>query len=147
MGAGRRCDFVLDAIIKDDQQVVPQVFVYRLASDTTRNLSPDTDHEILFADWSPDGNWIALIRRNLADERGNQIWLMRSDGSEARALTALPSRAYGSLAWSPDGSQLLYDVEFIDSESSEPQLQLIDIHTGQITDLDQPGFGAMWLAP
>lgn len=137
----------LDAIIKDDQQVVPQVFVYRLASDTTRNLSPDTDHEILFADWSPDGNWIALIRRNLADERGNQIWLMRSDGSEARALTALSNRAYGSLAWSPDGSQLLYDVEFIDSESSEPQLQLIDIHTGQITDLDQPGFGAMWLAP
>lgn len=137
----------LDAIIKDDQHVVAQVFVYRLASDIARNLSPDTDHEILFAAWSPDGNWIALIRRDLAAERGNQIWVMRSDGNDARALADLPNRAHGSLAWSPDGSQLLYDVEFIDSESSEPQLQLIDVATGHITELGIAGFNARWRAP
>jgi len=80
-------------------------------------------------------------------ERGDQIWLARPDGSDARAITDLPHRAHGSLAWSPDGNQLLYDVEFIDSESSEPQLQLIDIETGQITDLGLKGFSAKWLAP
>lgn len=137
----------LDAVIKDDQQVVAQALVYQLTSDTVRNISPDADHAIPFATWSPDGNWIALIRRDLGVERGDQIWLVRPDGSDARALTDLPHRAHGSLAWSPDGSQLLYDVEFIDSESSEPHLQLIDIATGQISDLGLKGFSAKWLTP
>jgi Tol biopolymer transport system component len=136
-----------DVAQRSDGQFITQVFVYRLDSDEKINLSPDLDHETLFATWSPDGNWIAMVRRDLTVERGDQLWLMRSDGSEPRPLTDAPNRAHGSLAWSPDGRYLLYDVEFIDASTLAPHVQVIEAATGEITDLELEGFAAQWLSP
>jgi ABC-type nickel/cobalt efflux system permease component RcnA/Tol biopolymer transport system component len=135
-----------DVAQRSDGQFVTQVFVYRLDSDATVNLSPDLDHETLFAAWSPDGNWIAMVRRDLTVERGDHLWLMRSDGSDLRALTESPNRAHGSLAWSPDGRYLLYDVEFLDV-SSTSHVQVIEVATGEVSDLELEGYAAQWLAP
>jgi Tol biopolymer transport system component len=88
-----------------------------------------------------------MVRRDLTVERGDQLWLMRSDGSEPRPLTDAPNRAHGSLAWSPDGRYLLYDVEFIDASTLAPHVQVIEAATGEITDLELEGFAAQWLSP
>jgi dipeptidyl aminopeptidase/acylaminoacyl peptidase len=61
--------------------------------------------------WSPDGRWVAFTRA--ADEdvsdagEGRQIWLIRTDGGEARQLTAHPTgvRAYD---WTPDSRRLVF---------------------------------------
>lgn len=55
-----------------------------------------------FPAWSPDGQWIAYDR-SLADSTGpGGIWIMRSDGTEKRAL-------FGGalLAWHPNGNSLI----------------------------------------
>ncbi len=70
--------------------------------------------------WSPDGAHIAFVR-TLSRDRGaavgegqggsigrTQIWLLPSDGGEARPLTRLPQGAIKSLEWSPDGSRLAF---------------------------------------
>ena len=38
--------------------------------------------------WSPDGTWIAYVRRTPGTP-AKELWLMRPDGSERRALTKL----------------------------------------------------------
>jgi Tol biopolymer transport system component len=61
--------------------------------------------------YSPDGQWIAFARKYLEQDRwslGRQLWIMRADGSSARALTDEPDFNHSSLAWSPDSSTLVY---------------------------------------
>jgi serine/threonine protein kinase len=58
---------------------------------------------------SPDGSTIAFGASpgNLGDR---QIWLMGSDGSQARKLYEAGENAvFGGLYWSPDGQRILYD--------------------------------------
>lgn len=54
--------------------------------------------------WSPDGRTIAFV----SDRDGNDdIWLVRSDGSDLRRLTAGPG-AKGDPRWSPDGARIAH---------------------------------------
>ncbi|WP_336963823.1 Atxe2 family lasso peptide isopeptidase [Sphingobium aquiterrae] len=54
--------------------------------------------------WSPDGQWIAYLRR---EDSTTQVWLVRSDGSRSFPIT----RAEVDIewvGWSRDGTRLLY---------------------------------------
>jgi TolB protein len=135
-----------DVVIQDGQ-FVTHLFVYDLASRTSTNITSGTGYENLFAAWSPDGEWIAAIRRDLSVPQGDQIWLMRADGSEARALTDQPDELHGNLNWSPDGMYLLYDLYLPRSSLAESDVQVIEVETGEITDLGIKGYKAKWLAP
>lgn len=59
--------------------------------------------------WSPDGRWIAFTHyrktSNYLTGGAQDLWLIRPDGSEAHRLA---ERAGGSVAWSPDGSELAF---------------------------------------
>lgn len=57
--------------------------------------------------WSPDGVWIAFVRRT-ATEPGSSIWVMRADGSELRRLTSPGPHLDTLPAWSPDSRQLAF---------------------------------------
>ena len=54
--------------------------------------------------WSPDGRWIAWLRR---DERVTQAWIARPDGSGARPATH-SAVDVERLAWSGDSNTLLF---------------------------------------
>lgn len=61
--------------------------------------------------WSSDGQWLAYLRAASADARMTTLWLVRSDGSQAHAVSGLPAPvAQGyltpSLAWSPTAETL-----------------------------------------
>src|SRR6266540_3196405 len=53
---------------------------------------------------TPDGSQVALIR---GAGRQTELWAVRRDGSALHQLTS-NDRAEAGLAWSPDGSALLY---------------------------------------
>jgi dipeptidyl aminopeptidase/acylaminoacyl peptidase len=57
--------------------------------------------------WSPDGKWIVFTRAGGKDSRTAQLYLISSEGGEARALTDLP-RGAGSPEWSPDGKTIAF---------------------------------------
>jgi len=54
--------------------------------------------------WSPDGKWLAYLRR---DGAFTQVWRVGLDGRPARQLTHLSTEAL-SVAWSADGTKLIY---------------------------------------
>ncbi|HET9328666.1 MAG TPA: S9 family peptidase [Candidatus Eisenbacteria bacterium] len=56
--------------------------------------------------WSPDGRWLAFVRKSESGKPG-QIHLLPTGGGEATRLTTLEGGA-AEPAWSPDGSRLVF---------------------------------------
>ena len=62
------------------------------------------------AAWSPDGSQIAFIRR---EGDSSAVFTMTPDGTDAQLfhdLGFVPSRLFGNLSWSPDGSEFIFAV-------------------------------------
>jgi nickel/cobalt exporter len=135
-----------DVIIHNDQ-FVSQLFVYDLESQTSTNIRPDAGFENFLAAWSPDGRQIAVVRRDLSVERGDQIWLMNADGSDAHMLTDTPNALHGTLSWSADGEYILYDLYDLDAFPFQSTLQIIEVDSGEITDLGITGYNPCWIWP
>ncbi len=97
--------------------------------------------------WSPDGERIAVIR-DIASAtgayRGNEIWVMRPDGSDARLLTEDETVLHTTLVFSPDGQTLLCNQYELGVASSLSTLWLIDVATGEKTPLGVEGFEPDW---
>jgi hypothetical protein len=113
-----------DAVPQAAEQVVPE-------------LAERTPQEVL----------LDLVCRDLSVSRGDQIWIMRADDTEARQLTDTPAALHGSLNWSPDGNLLLYDLYSLESFALQSSLQVIEVDSGETTDLGLYGYNPKWLWP
>ncbi len=67
--------------------------------------------------WSPDGSTIAFVSDRTGD---SEVWTMAASGERATNLTTDPSAVDGqwSVAWSPDGSRLVYARASFQPESA-----------------------------
>lgn len=133
-----------DVVIRRDQ-FVTELFLYGVESQTLVNVNPGEGFENTLAAWSPYGESIAVVRRDLSVPRGDQIWLMNADGSEARMLTTDADALHGSLNWSPDGRYLLYELYALESFPFSSRLQVLDVETSEVNDLSIDGFAPTWV--
>ena len=91
---------------------------------------------------SADGAWIAFKRKEVEGPgatRGSQIWRMRPDGTQATALTADPAFDHGPPVWSADGRLLITRRFPLRGPDVVPSLWLIDLETGALRHLLEPG--------
>ncbi len=82
-----------------------------VTTNAIKDLSVDFNVEDSTPMYSPNGEWIALGRRRLIEAQwtpGKQLWLMRSDGSEAKAVTNDALYNHSAFGWSPNGKFLIY---------------------------------------
>lgn len=104
--------------------------------------------EDAFPVYSPDGEWIAFARKYLEGGRwtlGRQVWVMRADGSAARQLTDEPTFNHSALAWSPDGSTLLY-MRFDESDLTQAsEIWLIEANGESARRLAIGGYLPRWI--
>jgi Tol biopolymer transport system component len=98
--------------------------------------------------YSPDQEWIAFSRKHLDRGRwtlGRQLWLMRSDGSEPRALTHEPDYHHSAIDWNADSSALVY-MRFNQAElSSAPEIWVYDLAREEARLLVIGGYLPRWV--
>jgi eukaryotic-like serine/threonine-protein kinase len=75
------------------------LWVYPTVSGSRHRLGGVTSSEV---GWSPDGHRIAYVK-------GRTLYLVNTDGTEARQIAALPG-GVSWLRWSPDGKKLRFTV-------------------------------------
>lgn len=124
------------------------VFLYRKGVDgeeDRQRLSPDAAVADSVPAFSPDGTWIAFGRTPANTAAGRQLWLMRADGSEARALTADPAVTYGPPGWSADGRSLLYQRYELNDPAAAPSVWRLDVASGEVTLLARDAWRPSWL--
>jgi TolB protein len=98
--------------------------------------------------WSPDGAWIAFGRKALADgtpTAGQQLWLMRPDGSGAYALATDPEAHLGSIAWAPDGRSLAYLRHQLMQAHARPEIWWVSLDGSAPLKLTDNGTLPDWL--
>jgi len=64
--------------------------------------------------FSPDGDWIAFTSDRSG---GDNIWIMRADGSDARQITDESFRLLNNPTWSPDGEYIAARKHFTGTRS------------------------------
>lgn len=99
------------------------------------------------AAWSPDGAWIALRRKTFTGPTatpGKQIWLMRQDGSAARALTAEAGYDFGPPLWSPDGRYLLFHKLPLKGPDITMEVWAVEVDSGRMWKVVRPGQRPQW---
>jgi TolB protein len=108
-------------------------------------LSPEAGVDDGLPAWSPDGEWIAFGRKLPRTQNGRQLWLMRPDGSEARALTDDPAVQHGPPHWSPDGRYLLFQRYRLLEPGSLPEICILDVENGEIVQVAVNAYLPTWL--
>ena len=107
-------------------------------------LSADLPVEDSAPAWSPDGQWIAFLRRFYGTGSARQLWFMRADGSEAKALLDDPTVNYGPPQWSPDGRTILFQQIDQDDAQASPSIWRYEIETGTTEELVNSGMQPTW---
>lgn len=104
--------------------------LFRVAADGTATRLSAPEEAIGRIVPAPDGAWVAYER---SAGGVDEVWLMRSDGSEARALAAGVAPA-----WAPDGQSLVVARSTPDGEGRD--LWLVPVAGGEARQLtDTPG--------
>ena len=94
--------------------------------------------------WSPDGSLIAFR----SERDGNsELYVMASDGSDQRPLTAIPESQQYRPHWSPDGARISFvsssGIPAHETESYEANLYVIDAD-GSNQVLVDSAYGGFW---
>ncbi len=77
-------------------------------TETSTLLEAQTDVGYINPVWSPNGEQIAFI----FDVKGPEasVYVMDTDGTNVHAVTQTPSYSINSIAWSPDGTRLIFNA-------------------------------------
>jgi dipeptidyl aminopeptidase/acylaminoacyl peptidase len=102
---GRRIAYVLTEVDVDEDRYVRSIHLSE--GDRTRRFTQgpsDTSPR-----WSPDGRWLAFLRKGTEEGAKAQLFVMPVDGGEAQRRTDVPL-GVSELAWSPDSTRLVVVV-------------------------------------
>ncbi len=121
---------------------------YDLQANSSQVLSQGIYLEDTWPAYSPDGDSLAFARRYLDAAHwtpGRQIWVMDTDGNNARPLTQAPFFNHATLTWSPDGGQLAYLRFNQETLTDPPELWLINADGSHPIELVTGGYAPLWM--
>src|ERR1700730_2709308 len=122
------------------------LWVMPIVGGTPRQLSD----EGWSASVSPDGSQIVFLKAAMFGETGQELWLMRADGSDQRKIISAPEdgTVFSSPVWSPNGHWIAYDKFRFGAYSNEAWIELFSLEHGTrnvIITQPQLEWGLEWL--
>ena len=130
---GKRIAYVVKSVDQDAGEYRHAIWVVPTdgqVGDARRfTFGPKNDHT---PRWSPDGKWLAFVsdregpagkdaKEEKAQGRGkSQIWVVPTDGGEARQLTFLKQGASRPV-WSPDSTQIVFSSKMGGDDEDEEE--------------------------
>lgn len=90
----------------------------KLYTDPAPLLGPDTFK------WSPDGKWIAFLTYAPETRSYTNVNAVPVEGGPARPISFLANSNSNAIAWSPDGSYILFDTNQRTEETSIARIDL-----------------------
>lgn len=103
------------------------------------------------ANWSPDGNWIAFVKRENAQEQNadqaaesliSNIYLVSVQIGELKQITSFTNGRAETPHWSPDGNTLTFNTVL----DGRMEVQIADIASGEIQALTrEPACCPAWM--
>jgi dipeptidyl aminopeptidase/acylaminoacyl peptidase len=99
---GRLIAYVLTEVDVDDDRYVRTIHLSE--GERTRRFTHGPSDAS--PRWSPDGRWLAFLRKGTEDGAKPQLHVMPADGGEAHRRTDVPL-GVSDLAWAPDSSRLV----------------------------------------
>src|SRR5579859_4772997 len=140
---GQRIAFVITTIDEQKHEYQSAIWVSPVSGGEPRRFTSGPANAGSPA-WSPDGRWLAFVSeregelsaQNKKEQKKHgkdkpQIWVMPTDGGEARQLTFMEHGASAPV-WSPDSKQLLFNAQVgpADEETEDgkplPKVRVID---------------------
>jgi len=139
---------ILQDLVLGETGYLNKIFSYSVAEDWLTMLAYDQMYYESYPTWSPDGEWLAVVRRAWVEgipKEGNQLWVMRPDGTEATQYTDEVKFTFGQPSWSSDSRYLVFDYRAVVDGQINPGIWVLDLKTGRISDLVTPGSRPVWL--
>ena len=114
---GERVLFSRSELDWDENERITSLWIVNAdGTDARRFTGEDGDSG---ARWSPDGRWVAFLRSSGdGEERRRQVFLIRTDGGEARALTGHPT-SVRSFEWGDANSIFFLANDSLPDEEEE----------------------------
>jgi TolB protein len=104
------------------------------------HMAPDPDLFTGCAIWAPSGKTLACEATSEANSRRNGVYIIRAtDGKGLKRITSNPGGTDSPLAFSPDGSQLLF-ARAKSEDSADQALFVTPISGGKPRRITPPGF-------
>lgn len=97
---------------------------------------------------SPDSKWIAFSRKHLQEDLwtpGRQVWVMRTNGSDAQQVTRSPDYNHSSLAWNPTGTAVSFVRTNQNDFAAGPEIWIYEFDTEKMKLLSNGGFLPQWI--
>ncbi len=114
---GRRVVFVRSTVMEEPKekgtptrrQNRSHLWLWDAETGETRALTARAENAIL-PRWSPDGRWLAFLS-NREGEKEMHLYVMPTDGGEARRVSQDPVVRVTDFDWSPDGEWLVFTAK------------------------------------
>ncbi|MFW5748426.1 MAG: TolB family protein [Chloroflexota bacterium] len=164
-----RVDFIpsqtgLWAIAPDGEAVIyPEVLqqrgylqIYDLEADRSEIVTdPNAPVDDQYTAWSPDGQYVAIARRQLGENaaRGAQIYLLDTTDNLVTPLLVDLRYTHGFFQWNVDSNRLtMHRFRQLDAEGNPygqgtQEVWMYDLETRRLTRIAEQARNPLWLAP